>query len=148
MPDETSDTFVFFVEQILGGSPELLTGALNTTLEDRDQRLVQGVALEPYAIGFMDYAFYQRNAEIVNLLTINETTVTIDNIREGDYPFIRSLYLYSDANTIFSKPQTGIFLNFYLSNVNQATTEAGYFSAPILDLDRAEFTLMQAQGFE
>lgn len=148
VPDETSDTFVFFVEQVLDGSPEQLTGAPNTTIEDRDQRLVQGVALNPYAIGLMDYAFYQRNTELVKLLSINGIVANLETVQEDQYPFIRALYLYSDADTILNRPQVGSFLNFYLANISQIVTEEGYFPATSLDLDRAEFGLMRAQGFE
>jgi phosphate transport system substrate-binding protein len=143
-PGTDSGTFDYFVEAVMGpanlgadGKADLTKGeeailnAANIQLSEDDNVLVQGVEGSQYAIGYFGYAYYQENADRLNILSVEGVAPTAETAESGEYPLARPLFLYSDANILKEKPQVASFIHFYLENVGNEILDVGYF--PISD---------------
>lgn len=128
-PGTDSGTFDFFVEVVFDEDEAPLLSAANLQLSEDDNVLVQGVLGSPYAIGYFGYAYYNENADTLNVLTINDVEPTGENLDNNSYPLGRPLFIYSDAGIMQAKPQVAGFINFYLTFVNEEVLEVGYFPA-------------------
>jgi phosphate transport system substrate-binding protein len=126
-PGTDSGTFDFFVEKVLNKDKNLILNAANLQLSEDDNVLVQGVEGSPYAIGYFGYAYYQENADRLNVLSINGIAPTAETVEGGTYPLARPLYLYTTAQIMQEKPQVAAFINFYLTYVNEEISSVGYF---------------------
>lgn len=134
-PGTDSGTYDFFIETVMQevygketGEEQFLNAA-NLQASEDDNVLVQGVAGDPYAIGFFGFAYYSENESVLNILSVNSVAPSFDTAESGEYPLSRPLYIYSDAEIIKSKPQVGAFIGFYLANVSDMIGEVGYFPA-------------------
>ncbi len=143
-PGTDSGTFDYFVEAIMGpanldaaGKADLAKGeeailnAANIQLSEDDNVLVQGVEGSEFAIGYFGYAYYQENADRLNILSVEGIAPTAETAESGEYPLARPLFIYSDANIMQEKPQVASFIWFFLNNVNNEIGDVGYF--PISD---------------
>lgn len=129
IPGTDSGTFDYFVEAVFENDKEPLLAAPNTQLSEDDNVLVQGVEGSEYAIGFFGYAYYEENADKLNILNVNGVEATFDTVEGGEYPLARPLFIYSDAKIMAEKPQVAAFINFFLTNVNEEIESVGYFPA-------------------
>ncbi|MEM9542819.1 MAG: substrate-binding domain-containing protein [Cyanobacteria bacterium P01_E01_bin.42] len=144
IPIAESGIVDFFGARILAEDFESLIEAPNTT-EDEDQNLVaRSVALEPYGVAFVSYAYYKANSRELNLVSIQGITANLETVNSEQYPLTRPLFLYSDAKIMQDKPQVAAFLNFFLSNVNEEIPKVGYFPATVEALDEAELNWLEA----
>lgn len=143
-PGTDSGTYDFFIEtvsqEVYGKETgeEMFLNAANLQASEDDNVLVQGVAGDPYAIGFFGFAYYSENASVLNILSVDDVAPTFETAESGDYPLSRPLFIYSDAGIIQSKPQVGAFIGFYLANVSDMIEEVGYFPASEEALDAAK----------
>jgi phosphate transport system substrate-binding protein len=92
---------------------------------------VQGVEGSEFAIGYFGYAYYQENADRLNILSVEGVAPTAETAEAGDYPLARPLFIYSDAAILREKPQVAAFIHFYLENVANEILDVGYF--PVSD---------------
>jgi phosphate binding protein len=149
-PGTDSGTFDYFIEAIMGpayknaeGKADLEAGeaaflaAKNLQLSEDDNVLVQGVLGSPNAIGFFGFAYYQENADQLNVLSIDGVAPTAETAESNEYPLSRPLFIYSDAGILQEKPQVASFIYFYLTNVNDEIGDVGYFPASQAALDGA-----------
>ncbi|MBX3013176.1 MAG: PstS family phosphate ABC transporter substrate-binding protein [Caldilineaceae bacterium] len=141
IPGTDSGTFDYFVEEVLEDNAEPLLAAPSTQLSEDDNVLVQGVEGSEYAIGFFGYAYYQENADLLNILNIDGVEPTYESVEGGEYALARPLFIYSDATIIQEKPQVGAFINFFLTHVNEVIEEVGYFPASEEALNAAKGAL-------
>ncbi|MFP3853779.1 MAG: PstS family phosphate ABC transporter substrate-binding protein [Anaerolineales bacterium] len=146
IPGTDSGTFDFFVEEIFDENEEPILAADNTQLSEDDNVLVQGILGSPYAAGFFGYAYYQENADALNILSIEGVEATAENVDAGDYPLARPLFIYSDGSIMQEKPQVGAFINFYLTHVNEEVVDVGYFPASDAALEQAKQAWLEAAG--
>ncbi|MFK7800485.1 MAG: substrate-binding domain-containing protein [Anaerolineae bacterium] len=146
IPGTDSGTFDFFVEEVFDEDTAPILAANNTELSEDDNVLVTGVVDSPYAIAFFGYAYYQENADVVNILAIDGVEANQENVDAAAYPLARPLIVYSDAGIIAEKPQVGQFLSFLMQNVNEEIIEVGYFPANDEVLNEAKSTLAAAIG--
>jgi phosphate transport system substrate-binding protein len=143
-PGTDSGTFDYFVEAIMGpanlgadGKPDLAKGeevllnAANIQLSEDDNVLVQGVEGSEFAIGYFGFAYYQENADRLNILSVEGVTPDAETAESGEYPLARPLFIYSDATIMQEKPQVAAFIHFYLENVGNEILDVGYF--PVSD---------------
>lgn len=134
-PGTDSGTYDFFIETVMQEvygketAEEKFLNATNYQASEDDNVLVQGVAGDPYAIGFFGFAYYSENESTLNILSVNGVSPTFDTAESGEYPLSRPLYIYSDAGIIQAKPQVSAFIGFYLANVSDIIGEVGYFPA-------------------
>jgi phosphate binding protein len=132
-PGTDSGTYDFFVEFVMDkvygdeGEQKFLD-AQHQASED-DNVLVQGVSGDEYAIGFFGYAYYNENADILNILSVDGVAPDYDTAESGAYPLARPLFIYSDAKIMADKPQVAAYINYYLTNVSDMIGEVGYFPA-------------------
>jgi len=146
IPGTDSGTFDYFVEVVFDEDEEPIL-SVNPQLSEDDNVLVQGIAGSPYAIGFFGYAYYLENADSLNILNINGVEASAESVEaSGDeaYPLARPLFIYSDATIMAEKPQVAAFISYYLSNVNDAIVEVGYFPASPTALNTAKQAFLDA----
>lgn len=137
-PGTDSGTFDYFVEEVFHKDAKPLLSAANVQLSEDDNVLVQGVEGSPYAIGYFGYAFYEENAERLNVLSVEGVLPNAATVDSGDYALARPLYIYTTADIMRQKPQVAIFTNFFLSYVNEEVIDVGYFPASVEDLTAAK----------
>lgn len=141
-PGSDSGTFDYFLEETLEADVE--DGGLGLEVEaaeaaiqavpgiqfsEDDNVLVAGVEGSPFAIGYFGFAYFQENQAGLKALSINGVTPTAETAESNEYPLSRPLFVYSDAGIFAAKPQVSSFLNFYLTNVEELSLDAGYFPA-------------------
>jgi phosphate transport system substrate-binding protein len=144
IPGTDSGTFDYFVEAVFDNDKEPILAAKNNNLSEDDNVLVQGVEGSPYAIGFFGYAYYEENADKLNILSIEGIEPTFETVEGGTYPLARPLFIYSDPTIMQTKPQVAAFINFYLTYVNEEIEKVGYFPASTAALDQAKQNWLDA----
>jgi phosphate transport system substrate-binding protein len=146
IPGTDSGTFDYFVEMVFDEDEGPHLAASNTQLSEDDNVLVRGVQGSPYAVGYFGFAYYQENADTLNVLSLNGVAPTADTAESGEYPIARPLFIYSDATILQEKPQVAAFVYFYLTNVNNEIVDVGYFPASDAALQAAMDAWMDAAG--
>ena len=146
IPGTDSGTFDYFVEEIFDEDEALILAASNTQMSEDDNVLVQGVKGSPYAIGFFGFAYYQENADVLNVLSLEGVAPTAETAESGDYPISRPLFIYSTAEIMLEKPQVAAFIYFFLTRVNDEILDVGYFPASDAALEAALDAWMTAVG--
>lgn len=163
-PGADSGTFDFFFETIWAdvyeadGTPPILESGANIVGED-DNITVQGVAEDgctegdlasSCAIGYFGYAYYQQNADILEVVSVDGGDGPIlpsdDSVNEGTYPIARPLYMYTAEELVAEKPQVVSFVVYYLNSVNDLISKVGYFPAPNEALQEAADNIKAAAG--
>ena len=129
IPGTDSGTFDYFVEHVFDKDNSIILAASNTQLSEDDNVLVQGVEGSPYSIGFFGYAYYEENADKLNVLSVDGVAPSQATVDDNSYPLSRPLFLYSDATILKDKPQAAAFIYFFLTNVNNEIGDVGYFPA-------------------
>lgn len=130
-PGTDSGTFDFFVETILG-EDEIRE---DFTPSEDDNVLVEGVAGDVNAIGYLGAAYYQENQEILNAVAIdsgngNCVEPTPEAIEDGSYtPLARPLFIYVRADSL-ERPEVQEFMRFYLNEAGALAPEVGYVASP------------------
>ncbi len=112
---------------VLEKQEEMLLADVNTFDSENDNMLAARIADDPNAIGFFGYAYYQENQENLKLLSIEGVAPNASTVADGSYPLSRPLYLYSDADVLQSNQAANVFLNYYLTHVNNEIDDVGYF---------------------
>ncbi|MCL4272774.1 MAG: PstS family phosphate ABC transporter substrate-binding protein [Anaerolineales bacterium] len=132
-PGSDSGTFDYFVEEVMEdfGGEEAILGLEGIQLSEDDNVLVQGVAGDPYAIGYFGYAYFVENQSTLKALAIIDVEPSQANVDNGSYPLARPLFIYSTASIMQEKPQVAAFIAFYLNNLDDNIVDVGYFPAPI-----------------
>jgi len=151
-PGTDSGTFDYFVEAVTRpvygteneADKNAILSAANIQFSEDDNVLVQGVEGSPYAIGYLGYAYFNKNQEGLKALSVNGVAPTEETAESGEYPLARPLYIYSDAAIMQSKPQVAGFINFYLTYVNEEILDVGYFPASQEALDQAMLNWLDA----
>lgn len=131
-----SGTYDYFTEAIVG--KEHSSRGDFTSSED-DNVLVQGVASDPYSLGFFGFAYYHENRGKLNAVAIddgkpaNGTAAILPDsqtIRSGKYqPLSRPLFLYVSSRAA-NRPEVGRFIRFYLNDGRPLVGEVGYVPLP------------------
>ena len=91
---------------------------------------------------------YRKNADAIEILTVDGVEATEQSVEDGEYPLARPLFIYSDAGIMTEKPQVADFVNFYLTYVNEEVERVGYFPASAESLEQAKGAWLAATGME
>jgi phosphate transport system substrate-binding protein len=157
-PGADSGTFDYFNEEVYDEadpSPILSSGVVEIVGEN-DNTTVTGVSSDGCtegdtnsvcAAGYFGYAYYQQNADRLQVVAVDGITPDDDSVNAGTYPLARPLLMYTDAGIIAEKPQVAAFIAFYLDVVNDVIGEVGYFPAPDEALQQAANAVGAAAGF-
>lgn len=143
-PGTESGTFDYFVEEVFDDDPAPLLAASSLRLSEDDNELVRGVEANPNAIGFFGFAYFLENSEKLRTVAIEGVSPEAQTAEDGTYPLARPLFIYSDAETMASKPQVAAFINYYLTHVNEYILDVGYFPASVEALNSAKQAWLDA----
>ncbi|MCP8967138.1 PstS family phosphate ABC transporter substrate-binding protein [Ectobacillus ponti] len=126
-PGVDSGTYDYFQETILGDRQMVKSVAFS---ED-DNVLVRGVMSDPYAIGFLGFAYYSENKDRVRAVRVNGVLPTKESIKSGLYaPLSRPLYIYANNRSIKEKACVYDYLRFALQHGADLVEETGYVALP------------------
>jgi phosphate transport system substrate-binding protein len=127
-----SGTYDYFTEAIVG--KEGASRGDFTSSED-DNVLVQGVAGDELALGFLPFAFYNENQTRLKLVAVDNgnpadgagpIAPSFETIRTGAYqPLSRPLFVYVSGKAL-ARPEVQQFADFYIANVGALAEEVGY----------------------
>lgn len=148
IPGTDSGTFDYFVEVVFDENEEPTLNASNLQQSEDDNFLVSGIQDSPYSIGFFGYAYYQENADKLNILNINSVEPSGITAEDGSYPLARPLFMYSDAQVLTDKAEVAAFLNYILTYVNDEIVEVGYFPASNRALNLARLNLLASGAYD
>ncbi len=131
---------------VLALEEERLLSAENTVTSEDDNELVAGIASDANAIGFFGYAYYQQNSDQLKLLTVDGIAPTAESVQNETYGLVRPLYLYTTADVLAQNQAANIFLNYYLTHINEEIEDVGYFATSDAQLSEARAAWTAASG--
>jgi phosphate transport system substrate-binding protein len=127
-----SGTYDYFTEAI-NGKAKASRGDF-TSSED-DNVLVQGIANDELALGFLPYAYYEENRERLKLVPVNDAREdngagailpSPDAIRTGTYqPLSRPVFIYVSTRAA-GRTEVQKFVEFYLAQADPLVREVNY----------------------
>lgn len=131
-----SGTYDYFTEAIVG--KEHSSRGDFTSSED-DNVLVQGVASDEGALGFMGLAYYEENKNKLHAVAIDDEKDTngtgpqiasVDNVIKGIYqPLARPLFIYVSKKSA-ERAEVAEFAKYYTGNSVAMAKEVGYVPLP------------------
>lgn len=127
-----SGTYDYFTQAING--KEGASRGDFTSSED-DNVLVQGLANDELALGFMPYAYYNENKDSLKLVGVDDGKAdngagailpTIESVKGGTYqPLSRPVFIYVSLKSV-ARPEVQQFVDFYLAQAGTLSEEVGY----------------------
>jgi phosphate transport system substrate-binding protein len=127
-----SGTYDYFTEAI-NGKAKASRGDF-TSSED-DNVLVQGIANDELALGFIPYAYFEGNHDKLKLVPVDDgkpdngnepVSPSPDTIRTGTYqPLSRPVFIYVSKKAS-ERPEVQKFVEFYLKNAEKLVREVNY----------------------
>ena len=133
-----SGTFDYFTGMVTG-APRDSRG--DYTSSEDDNLLVQGVASDPGALGYLGFAYYEEHRQDLRAVAIRAhedapaVVPTRESIRTGAYrPLARPVFLYVSTRAMV-RPEVDAFLAHYLARGASLAAAAGY--VPLDDRVRA-----------
>jgi phosphate transport system substrate-binding protein len=128
-PGEESGTFDSFVELVLTDPAEArsipedeITTRPDYTASANDNAIIEGLAGSPTSFGWVGFAFYEENADVVHAISVAEepggecVAPTADTIADNSYPISRDLYIYVNKAKAAENPALAAFVDFYLAD--------------------------------
>ncbi len=133
-PGTDSGTFDYFTEAI--NKKEKSSRGDYTASED-DNVLVQGVATDPYAMGYFGMAYLEHNKDRIKAVPVNGVLPTYENVLSAKYqPLARPIFIYVNVKSL-DKPEVQQFVEFYMKNGGAISKEVGYVGLPAKAYDLA-----------
>lgn len=130
-PGADSGTFEYFTEVVVGTAKASRTDA--TTAEDHAV-LVQGIAADKDALGYVALDYYVENQQKLKAVAISDgkeaVLPTVASIRSGSYqPLSRPVFLYVSEKSL-EKPAVKQFIDFSMKNAARVVDEVNYLPLP------------------
>ena len=130
-PGTDSGTFDYFTKAING---EERACRPDFTASEDDNVLVQGIAGDKNALGFLGYAYYLENRSILKVVPIETdegpVTPAAETINNGTYqPLSRPIFIYVTTKAA-QRPEVSEFVKFYIENAGAFVEEVGYVPLP------------------
>jgi phosphate transport system substrate-binding protein len=135
-----SGTFDYFTE-VINGKAKVSRG--DYTSSEDDNILVQGVAGDQYALGYMGLAYFEENKDKLKLVPVDDENPangagpiapTAETVRNGTYrPLSRPIFIYVNTATL-ARPEVLQFVQFYLDSSAPLIKEVGY--VPLTDAEQ------------
>jgi phosphate transport system substrate-binding protein len=127
-----SGTYDYFTQAVTG--TEGASRGDFTSSED-DNVLVQGIANDELALGFLPYAYYAENKTALKLVGVDDgkpdngagpILPSVETVKGGTYqPLSRPVFIYVSANAL-ARPEVTTFVEFYLAHGGALAEEVGY----------------------
>jgi phosphate transport system substrate-binding protein len=143
-----SGTYDYFTEAI-NGKAKASRGDF-TSSED-DNVLVQGIANDEGALGFVPFAYYEGNKDKLKLLPVDDGKAengagaiapSTQTIADGTYqPLSRPVFIYISKKAV-ARPEVQKFVEYYIANAAKLVKEVNYvpLSDPIYKLVNDRYT--------
>ena len=135
-----SGTFDYFTE-VINGKAKVSRG--DYTSSEDDNILVQGVAGDQYALGYMGLAYFEENKDKLKLVPVDDgnpangegpVAPTPETVRNGTYrPLSRPIFIYVNTAAL-ARPEVQQFVQFYLDAGGPLIKEVGY--VPLTDSEQ------------
>ena len=135
-----SGTFDYFTE-VINGKAKVSRG--DYTSSEDDNILVQGVAGDQYALGYMGLAYYEENKDKLKLVPVDDgnpangegpIAPTPETVRNGTYrPLSRPIFIYASTAGL-GRPEVQQFVQYYLEKASPLIKEVGY--VPLTDAEQ------------
>jgi phosphate transport system substrate-binding protein len=133
-PASDTGTFDYFTQAVTKKAKNSRT---DYTPSHNQNILVQGVAGDANALGYVGISYYIENQDKLNLVAVQnpkgqcQKPVPLDNVIKNVYtPLSRPLFIYVSKKALDSKPQVKEFVDFYLENSWKWVGEVGYVALP------------------
>jgi len=133
-PASDTGTFDYFTQAVTGKAKNSRT---DYTPSHNQNVLVQGIAGDENAIGYVGISYYMENQDKLNLVAVESPTgkcekpVPLDNVVRNIYlPLSRPLFIYVSKQSLDSKPSVREFVDFYLENSWKWVDQVGYVALP------------------
>jgi phosphate transport system substrate-binding protein len=140
-PGVDSGTFDYFTE-VINGKTKASRG--DYTSSEDDNVLVQGVAGDANALGYMGLAYYEENRDKMKLVPVDDEkpdngagpiAPSSETVRGGTYrPLSRPLFIYVSTAAL-ARPDVQKFVQYYLDSSVALIKEVGY--VPLADAEAA-----------
>lgn len=127
-----SGTYDYFTQAVAG--KEGASRGDFTSSED-DNVLVQGIANDELALGFMPYAYYAENKANLKLVAVDDGKAdngagpilpSVETVKGGSYqPLSRPVFIYV-STTSLARPEVKQFIDFYVAQGGALAEEVGY----------------------
>ena len=131
-PGTDSGTFDYFSD-VINGEEGAHRIDYNNAGED-DSATVVGVGGTPGGMGYFGFSFFEENQDQLKALEIEnpETGECIapsaETAQNEQYaPLSRPLFIYPSAEAL-ARPEVAAFLEFYLDNLDEAASQAGFIA--------------------
>ena len=129
-----SGTYDYFTE-VITGKAKASRGDF-TSSED-DNVLIQGIANDELALGFVPYAYFEGNHDKLKVVPVDDGKAdngdgaiapTPETIEKGTYrPLSRPVFIYVSKKAA-ERPEVQRFVDFYLKNADKLVREVNYVS--------------------
>jgi phosphate transport system substrate-binding protein len=136
-----SGTFDYFTE-VVNGKAKASRG--DYTSSEDDNVLVQGVAGDENALGYMGLAYFVENQDKMKLVPVDDgnpdngagpIAPSLETVRGGTYrPLSRPLFIYVNVAAL-PRPEVEAFVRYYLESAAGLIQEVGY--VPLSDGEQA-----------
>lgn len=136
-PGEESGTYDSFLELVFediaeGREADPVARAGYTASAD-DNVIIEGISGSDTSLGWVGFAFYEENADVVKALEVDGgdgcVAPTAETIASNDYPISRDLFIYVNTDKAAENSTLVEFIDYYLSDEGiAAVEEAGYVS--------------------
>jgi phosphate transport system substrate-binding protein len=102
------------------------------TASEDDNVLVQGIAGDPYALGYFGVAYYVENSDKLKLLGVDNgngcVSPSFETVQSGQYaPLSRPLFIYVNRSSL-QRPEVVAFLKYYMSHAATLVAQVGYIA--------------------
>ena len=126
-PGTDSGTFDYFTAEINGEEDASRT---DYSPSEDDNVTVQGVAGTKGGLGYFGYSYFEENQDTLTAVQIDGgsgcVTPSAETAQDGSYtPLSRPLFIYPKKESL-TKPQVLGFLEFYVANIDDITSEAQF----------------------
>ena len=129
-----SGTFDYFTEAVVGKAK---ASRGDYTISEDDNVLVQGIAGNRLALGYLPYAYYAPNADKIKALAVDgerggvgPVLPSLENVLAGRYnPLSRPLFIYVSKKSA-ERPAVNEFVEFYITHAKELTAEVKYLPLP------------------
>lgn len=126
-----SGTFDYFTEAVTGKAK---ASRGDYTASEDDNVLVQGIATDKYALGYIPFAYYEPNQAKLKAVPVDAGKGPVipshKTVESGVYqPLSRPLFIYV-SRTSADRPEVKKFVEFYLANAAHLAAQVKYVPLP------------------
>lgn len=126
-----SGTFDYFTEAIVGKAK---SSRGDYTASEDDNTLVQGIANDKHALGYIPFAYFEPNKKKLKAVWIDAGKGPVlpsrENVENGTYqPLSRPIFIYVNAKSA-ERAEVANFVDFYLKSAAKLVTQVKYVPLP------------------